>query len=281
MSVVTKGILNTVYPERRPDAHKTDFGHLLIVGGSRRYMGSAPALAALAALAALRGGVDLVTVAVPEIAATAVAAYSPNYITVPLNGQQLTTSNLQQIINLAEKATAFVIGNGLSKEKKSLTLAMRFVAKTKLPGVVDADALDIFEDRKLGRENLVLTPHAGEFERLTGKDVSEVTFEEQKAAVKHLAQELNATVVLKGEVDYITNGQAAAINNTGNAYMTVGGTGDVLAGLIGAFLAQGTEPFIAAQAGAYINGVAGDQAAKIKKQALVATDIIDTIPQVL
>jgi NAD(P)H-hydrate epimerase len=127
----------------------------------------------------------------------------------------------------------------------------------------------------------LITPHLHEFFLLTGKEVKGLSTEKKMRIVKEEAQRLGTTILLKGRTDIISNGKETILNETGGPYLTVGGTGDTLAGIAGSILAQGFEPIVAAQAATFINGKAGEVASKIKKEGVLATDLIEALPQVL
>lgn len=275
--IVGKSILKEVYKKRDVYSHKYDFGHLLVIGGSKMYTGSP----ALAALAAYRSGVDLVTVAAPERPANIIAGFSPDIITYPLKGPYLNKSNLKELLSLAENKSAVLIGNGLERRIETLTAVLNFLKKVDLPCVIDASAIHaVAKDPSVVKKGFVITPHAGEFYALTGVRIDAKDLDENMRIVKEAAAKLNAIILLKGNTDIISNGEDVALNKTGNPYMTKGGTGDTLAGILGSLLAQGVKPFAASCAAAYINGRAGDIVAKEKKQALTATDIVDSIHKV-
>ena len=262
-------LLNQIYKKRPENSHKGDFGKLLVVGGSREYTG-APALVGLAAL---KSGCDLVYVASPKRAADIVASFSPNLITYPLQGEHLDREHFKAIEKI--QANAIVFGNGLGINSQKLCESMW---KTKKPCVVDGDALKFIE-RKLNR-NFVLTPHAGEFGIMTGEKVSE-DLESRKDLLKEYAKGAGCIVLLKGHVDLISDGKEVWENRTGNPYMTKAGTGDVLAGICGAFLARGVGPFEATKAATFISGAAGDLAAKKFGESLLATDILEEIKNII
>ena len=272
--MITKTILKKVYKKRRNWSHKFDFGSLLIIGGSRVYSGSP----GFNALAALRSGCDLVTIAAPQRSANIVASFSPDLITHPLKGDYLTNHHVKYLINLSKKMDAVVIGGGLGRNKQTLKAVDNYLKKTKIPAVVDADAIHAVAHKEL-RNNIVLTPHSREFYVLTGKKPGE-NLKERIRVVKKTANDINAVILLKGHIDIISDGLHTALNNTGNTYMTKGGTGDTLAGICGSLLAQGASQFDAACASAYINGAAGDLAAKTRKQSLLATDVLDKIDKI-
>jgi len=271
--MISEAILGKVYKERKDWSFKYDFGSLLIIGGSKLYHG-APALAGLAAL---RSGVDLVTIAAPERAADLIAGVSPDLITYPLNGDYLSQKHIRQLIKLSEKKTAVLIGNGLGKEKETISAVIKFLRKNKLPVVIDADALTaVSKNEKVIKKNNILTPHFHEFYLLSGKEAAA----DLKRVVKLEAKRLHATILLKAHIDTISNGVKVEQNKTGSIFMTKGGTGDTIAGICASLLAQGNSSFTAACAAAYINGKAGELAAKEKQQGLLATDIIGKIPEV-
>ena len=274
---VEGSILKEVYTERPKWSHKGDFGKLLIIGGSKRYTG-APALAAYSAIAALRAGVDLVTVAAPGRAADIVAGFSPNLITEPFEGDYFTPKHLKRIFKLCKDYDAVSIGSGLGVEKETQEFVKGFIEKMTKPCVVDADAIKALKKKRIGG-NFILTPHAYEFYAISGDKPKQDILGRAKL-VKGFAKKTRAVILLKGAVDIISDGKQTAMNKTGNPYMTTGGTGDVLTGVCGGLLAQGIESFKAACVAAYITGKAGDLAVKEKKP-IIATDVIEKIPEVI
>ncbi|MEM2795412.1 MAG: NAD(P)H-hydrate dehydratase, partial [Thermofilaceae archaeon] len=263
---------------RRPWSKKGDFGRVLIIGGSETYTG-APALTALASL---RMGADLVAVAVPEQAAGPVRAFSPNLIVVPYEGKRLTPKLLNELLKVAEKFDVVAIGPGLGLAEETLEASLRLMTEfssSKLM-VIDADALkalatDIYSV-KGGK--VVLTPHAGELKAITGWSVGE-NVEERVEAAKRLSSMTGCTVLLKGHIDIVSDGERVKLNKTGNPGMTVGGTGDVLTGVTATFLAWTKDPFRAACAAAFVNGLAGDLVAMERGYHILATDLLDALPK--
>jgi len=274
------GDVSLVVKSRPPEAHKGDFGRLLIVGGSEVFSG-APALVALSAL---RAGVDLTYIAAPERTAYAISSIASDLITVKLEGSHLNPRNTAVIKRYLETSTAVVIGPGLGlhKETKDAVVGLvEMIEKEKIPLLLDADGLKAFAESKLRiRSPLVLTPHAGEYRLLTNKKLP-MDFETRVEDVRKTARKLKAVILLKGHVDVISDGERVKLNFAGNPGMTVGGTGDVLSGVVGAFLAQGADPFEAAVAGAFINGAAGDFVQGEKGYHMVPTDLIEWIPRVM
>lgn len=279
-SLAGPGDVILVKKERPREAHKGDFGKLLIVGGSEEFSG-APALAAMAAL---RTGVDLAYVAAPEKTAYAISAMSPNLITVKLEGEQLNPDNLSKIEQHIEKCDAVIVGPGLgtsSETEKAVKKLIKMVDSLKRPMLLDADGLKAYAKAKHPlRTSTVLTPHAGEYQILTGK-IPPKELNKKALEVQRTAARLNAVILLKGNVDVISDGKHVKLNYTGNPGMTVGGTGDVLSGVVGAFLAQRVDPFEAAVAGAFVNGAAGDFSVDKLGYHIVPTDLLEFIPKVL
>jgi hydroxyethylthiazole kinase-like uncharacterized protein yjeF len=273
------GNVTLVTRERASTAHKGDFGRLLAVGGSEVFSG-APTLVSLAAL---RSGVDIVYTAVPESAAHFVSI-SPDLIIIKLKGNHIKSENLAEFKSYLEFVDAVVLGPGLGLHldtKLFVQEAVKAVERAGKPLLLDADGLKAFADyKKPLKTPLVLTPHAGEFTILTGQKLPD-DLGGRIAEVKKAAATLNAVVLLKGKVDIISDGARVKLNFTGNPGMTVGGTGDVLSGVVGGLLAQGVDAFEAAVAGAFVNGAAGDFVASEIGNHMVASDLLDWIPLVL
>lgn len=258
------------YPIPKANSHKGQNGHLLIIGGGP-YTG-APALSAFAAHST---GVDLVTIATPESSASVIASYSPNFIVRPLPGTFLEPQHQAQIAELIEAADTVLIGPGLGREPETIEAVRKLIACIDKPLVIDADGLFAMSGQETFNVPVVLTPHSREFGRLGGSQ------ELDEASVYNLAGKLNATVILKGPVDIISDGQHIKKNNAGNPGMTVGGTGDVLAGIVGCFLAKGVKPFEAARMGAFLSGSSGDHAFQRVGWSMTATDVVACIPAIL
>jgi hydroxyethylthiazole kinase-like uncharacterized protein yjeF len=265
---------------RLPEAHKGTFGKLLVVGGSTVFSG-APALVAMAAL---RVGVDIVFVAAPEKTAYAISSMSPSLITIKLKGKHLSSANMPALKKQAESATAVVVGPGLGLHSETRAATMELVELLEeigTPLLLDADGLKAFSEfkRKM-KMPLVLTPHAREYEIMTEKKLPN-DFEERAEEVQGAARKLGATILLKGPTDIISDGERLKFNFSGNPGMTVGGTGDVLSGVVGGLLAMEVDTFRAAVAGAFINGAAGDFVRTEKGYHMTPTDILDWIPHVM
>ncbi len=274
------GDVSAIVKSRPAEAHKGDFGRLLVVGGSEVFSG-APALVALSAL---RAGVDLAYIAAPYKTAQAISSMSPNLITIKLEGAHLNPRNTAVIKRYLKTSDAVVVGPGLGLHKETRTTLKeiaQLVDEAKIPLLLDADGLKAFADfKKKLRVPLVLTPHAGEYQILMGKTPSK-ELAKKAIEVQRAARKLGAVIVLKGQVDVICDGERVKFNFAGNPGMTVGGTGDTLSGIVGALLAQGVDPFRAGVAGAFINGAAGDFVVSEKGCHMVPTDILEWIPRVM
>lgn len=276
MEIVKQNILKQIYKPRPDWSHKGDFGHLLVIGGSKKYSGSP----AFNAFAAYRSGVDLVTVAAPKRAADIIASFSPDLITHPLDGDYFEEGHLKEVLELAKDAKAVAIGGGLERNKSTMSAVRKFIKKINIPCVIDADAIHALNKKVVIKRNFVITPHSNEFFILTGIR-PEQEIERRADIVKNVATQVGCVMVLKGHTDVISDGMRTSVNNTGNPYMTVGGTGDTLTGICGALLARGITPFEAACAACFINGMAGSLAAKKYGEGLMASDLIDEIPNVI
>ena len=265
--------------KRAPDAHKGDFGRLLVIGGSETYSG-APALTAMGAYAA---GVDIVYVVAPETAAPIVAGFSPSLITLKLKGSRLTSRNMDKLEEFYERVDAVAIGPGLGVHDETAGAVRTIIGdieERRLPVLLDADALKSYPQREKISTEAMFTPHEKEFEILTGKTPGR-RLGERGETVRKEAAKLGATILLKGSVDLVSDGDRTRYNWTGNPGMTVGGTGDVLSGVAAGFMAMGSKPFQAAVAGAFVNGAAGDAAFLEKGYHLEPMDLIRGIPKVI
>lgn len=259
---------------RDPESHKGDAGQMLVIGGGP-YAG-APALSAMATL---RAGADLAFVACPTSVAGTVASFSPNLIAQPLDGDRLEPGHVDRLTARAEDADVVVLGPGLGDAEPTLEAVRTFLGGYEGRCVIDADALGEVPDVETDA-SLICTPHAGEFAAMGGTRADD--WRERMDTVTALADELDVTVLHKGRYDVAGDGDDVRVNRTGNAGMTVGGTGDVLAGVSAAMFANEDRPALdAAAIAAYVTGAAGDRQASDQGYGLVATDLLDAIPAVL
>ena len=258
---------------RRRASHKGDHGHVLVVGGGP-YTG-APALAALAAL---RAGADLATVAVPEVAADAVRAAAPDLIVRGLPGDRLEPDHVEAVLALADERDAVVLGPGLGDAAPTREAVAGVLEGYDGLAVVDADALAVVPGSTTAA-TLVCTPHQGELRELGGPAADD--WRERAEAVEAFAAELGHVLLVKGAYDVVSDGERTRVNRTGNPGMTVGGTGDVLAGATGALCCR-LEPLDAAAVAAFANGTAGDRVAdRLGEDGLLASDLLDELPGAL
>lgn len=275
--------LPTPLSRTKSNVHKNTFGHVLILAGSRQMLGAA----ALTALSALRSGAGLVSVGVPKSLNIALQKkLVPEIMTLPLtetNQQTLSSMALKQILTLLPKYAAMAIGPGLSTQPSTARLIRNLVAQADIPMVIDADAFAALSKhtaliRKTSASR-ILTPHPLELAQLIEMD-KDTLLKQHRTLTMTLAKKWQCTLLLKGHQTLVASNEGGMYTNkTGNAGMATAGSGDVLTGMITAFLGQGMEDFKAAKYGAYYHGLAGDLAAADKtKVAMIASDIIEHIP---
>ena len=272
---------------RHSSSHKGNNGRLLVIGGSKDYSG-APAIAGMAAIGA---GADLVYVASPQNAAEAIKSTSPDLIVKSLEGDKLSLKHSDEILSLVDNVDSVLIGPGAGIDEDTSKLFNVLVAKIKKPIVLDADALKQVELSLIkNREDIILTPHIFEFKSFfkvgddLKLDIGSYDFnkvDENITKFQQITRNIKATVVIKGEYDLILSGNRFKINKSGNAGMTVGGTGDALAGIATSLLSQGLSSFDSASLATFINGLAGDEVYNIKGNGFSATDLVSYIGSVI
>lgn len=287
MEILKKSHVKKMLPVRHPDSHKGENGRIVIIGGSLEFFG-APILAGLGAL---YSGADLVTLVVPECNFEVSRTFYPDFIVRKYGGNHLNLRALDVIHPLLDIADSLIIGPGLTQNEEIFHALSKILDRAKQPVVLDADALPaILMTKPKEARPLVITPHVAEFNELIDENFSYDLPEDEKIGLlKKYAEKWNVTFLLKGPRDYIfpspreKNSLASlgAVNQTGNAGMTVGGTGDVLAGMVGSEIAQGASPFEACCIAAYVNGAAGDVLEKNKGFAFSATDIALELPYII
>lgn len=277
--VITHDDIHKLLPKRRLESHKGDYGKLLLLCGSKGYTG-APALASMGAL---RSGAGLVYLAVPECIYLIEAVKLMEPVVIPLNSSDSTFSSeaASQSSTLLIGKDAVLIGPGIGCSDGSLAVLKTVISQFEGPVVIDADGINLLHQHKdLLRERAaptILTPHMGEFQRLGGND----RLPRCEAAVE-LAQDLGATVLLKGHETVVTDGESFYINSTGNPGMAVGGSGDILSGIITALLGQGLPAMLAASCGAWLHGAAGDIcASELGEYGMLPTDMLAVLPRLL
>jgi len=281
--------LPTLLLRRKPNAHKGDFGHIFILAGSGRFSGAA----VLCSEAAMRSGAGLVTLGIPKSLAGAIIKIKPKEImTFPLpetSDGTLSLSGYKKIKDFVKNTDVLVVGPGLAQNKSTQGLVRKAISKIGKLMVIDADGLnalvghlEMLHAARCTLHAKILTPHPGEMARLMGISIKKVQ-ENREDITKKFAKDYKVTVVLKGyntvAADYHGN---LYINKTGNPGMATAGSGDVLTGMIAAFLGQGLNQFEASKYAVYLHGLAGDLAAKEKTQiGMIASDIIDKIPEAI
>lgn len=277
--------ISALFPPRRDDAHKGDFGRALVVAGSYEM----PGAAVLSSSAAVECGAGLVRLAFPECAYAAVTAACPEKILLPLCTNRfgrISAQNEKKLLNALSSSTALLIGCGLGVDYDTKQLVRTLLQQTEIPVVLDADGINAMADSidMLREVNapLILTPHPGEAARLLGISAAEVQ-NDRLGACAALCEKTGAIVVLKGAGTVISaDGQQFSVNLTGNSGMATAGSGDVLAGMILGFLCVGLPPLEAAVAAAHIHGLAGDTVAEAtSKCAVTPTKMLGALPKLL
>ncbi len=258
--------------DRRSGSHKGDSGRILIIGGGP-YTG-APALSALAAL---RAGADIVHVAAPRSASKTIASFSPDLIVTELSGNHLCEDDVPILREMIPSFDVIALGMGLGRDPETES-AIREIIPLSRRAVIDADGLYAL-DLQNTHDLMIITPHAGEFERITGEKVPK-SLDERIEMLTELTRRISATILLKSEIDLIAKDGVVRMNTSGNSGMTVGGTGDVLAGITAALLAK-NPPLLSACAAAFINGDAGDRCQRRYGNGFTATDLIREIPDAM
>jgi len=285
VELVTPEMVSARLPVRKPDGHKGDFGKLFVLAGSTGLTGAA----AMAAKSALRSGCGLVKVGCPRTVLPIIASLAMEATSWPLpdvaKKGALALRGLGEVRKLAQEHDAVIIGPGLGQHHETQELVRRFLSTLDKPAIVDADGLnalvghsDLIEKRRVPS---TLTPHPGEFKRLTGETVPlESEIHERIKVAIDAACSLKCVMVLKGSPTLVADPSGACyMNPTGNNGMATGGSGDVLSGAIGSFLAQGMSAIEASICGVYIHGLAGDFAAlDLSERGMIAGDMIDYLP---
>jgi hydroxyethylthiazole kinase-like uncharacterized protein yjeF len=275
-------------PSRAADANKGDCGKVVIVGGSRG-MAGAPCLAARAAY---RGGAGLVRLVVPASIWDVAAVKLDECLVEGLGKEKSVAFELsvfKQLAQICAWGDVITMGPGMSQAPQTVKLIQRVVAEVDKTLVLDADALNAFKDggtkklaaaqKKFSKRTVILTPHPGEMARLLSILPRDVQADRANAALE-VAQATGAIVVLKGAGTLVCDGKRLYENTTGNPGMATGGTGDVLAGLLGALAGQGLSGFDAAVLAVYLHGLAGDIAAKRTGEwSLIAGDLVNALPE--
>ena len=269
----------SILPDRDPEAHKGSFGKILLLCGSRGYTGAAY----LSAMGALRSGAGLVYLGVPEsiYAIEAVKLNEPVVFPLPDEGGKMSKKAIPEILERLGKMDAVLMGCGMGMSAGTMAVLETVLKNAKCPVVLDADGINLVSAHKdllRGRTApTVLTPHDGEYLRLAGS-----LGKDRMTAAGDLARELGCVVVLKGHRTWITDGTSFCRNTTGNPGMAVGGSGDMLAGMIVSLLGQGMGPLEAAECAVWLHGAAGDLCQKeLGQYGMLPSDMLEALPRLM
>ncbi len=278
IQVIKASEVRSAYPKRAADSHKGMNGRILIVGGSIDYYG-APLLCGYGAL---HGGADLAYIFVPECNFEVSRTHYPDFIVRKFAGDYLDMKAVTPIIEFAKKCDVLLMGPGIGDREESSEAMKSIIENSPVPMLLDASAIQVLQKIKNFplKHKVVITPHHNEFEHLTGKDVKVSGSPSGKVVLaRTVATDLKINILLKGPQSIVASEDGkTAMNTTGNAGMTVGGSGDVLSGYIAALMAQGANPYDACRIGAYVYGKAGDSLFKQKGYGFTASDLAFELP---
>lgn len=277
--VLSHGDILEKMPERAVSSHKGNYGRILLLCGSRGYTGAA----ALSAMGALRAGAGLVYLGVPECIYAIEAMKLSEPIVIPLPGRNgvLSRKSVRKIDQLLPQMDAVLIGPGLGCTTDTLSVTKHILSVFSGPVVLDADGINLISSHKnVLRDRTsptILTPHEGEFSRLGGDQNLP-----RQEGTEYLARDLGAIIVRKGHNTVITDGEFTYINPTGNPGMAVGGSGDVLAGMVVSLIGQKIKPLDAAACATWLHGAAGDICAKeIGQYGMLPSDLLQVLPRLM
>ena len=275
---LTKDIVEKFIPSRKTDSRKGDNGKVLVIGGSYIYHG-APALSSLAAL---RSGCDLVYTCVPKINTFSTRSLSPDLIIIPMADSKLTRGTTNKLLGqIPVDIDSATIGMGLAiQDVEAIKLLVRSLLDRNVRISLDASCLVKEILPIIEGQNVVVTPHSGEFKRIFGDQI-ENEINSKIVLCEKYAKKYSISILLKGQDDIITNGDITYTNPTLTPCMTVGGTGDVLSGLTAGFLSRNKNMIESAAAATFVNGVAGEILQKEFGNHILASDLISTLPKVL
>lgn len=258
-------------PPVKADSHKGQNGSVMIVGSNSDYVGAV----VFAANSALKSGIDLVYIIAPESSADIIKGYNPEFIVKKVKGNLLSMDNYDDIIELSQKVDSILIGSGAGLDEKTGQLYNRLLKDSDKTIVIDADALKLVDKDNCVHARTIVTPHAAEFESFFSTRLPD-NFDERIDLIRKLSDKYNTTVVLKGQIDVITEGDEYRLNDTGNAGMTVGGTGDILAGMITAYSTR-MDLFEASCISTFILGRVADKLLDKMGYDYTASDILDNL----
>lgn len=277
-SIITKSLAKELLPDRKRDSHKKTFGTLLVIAGSHQYLG-APTLTCLGAL---RSGCGYVRLLSCEKAGRLAVGKEPGLVFSAVKGDKISIEDVELALKLAEEADAIVLGPGLTCEKSVCDFVCDFLKSVEKPLLIDADGLNCISNDpsvlKSTRAPVIVTPHPGEFSRLTKYPVDRVKYDYQ--LVEQFASQYGVVVVLKGATTIVSDGKTTYYNLTGNTSLAKAGSGDVLSGVIGGFLAQGLTPLSACLLGVYVHGIASEKYGS-KEGTMLVSELVDLIPHAI
>ncbi len=275
---LTKELIEKFIPSRENNSRKGDNGKVLIVGGSYIYHG-APALSSLAAL---RSGSDLVYTCVPKINAFSTRSISPDLIVIPMADSKLTRGTVNKLLGqVPVDIDSVAIGMGLAiQDIEAIKLLVKSLLDRNVRVSLDASSLIKEILPIIEGQNVVVTPHSGEFKRIFGETI-ETEINSRINTCEKFAKKHSLTILLKGQNDIITNGDSTYTNSTSTPCMTAGGTGDVLSGLTAGFLSRNKNVIESASAATFVNGAAGEILQKEFGNHILASDLISVLPKVL
>lgn len=270
MNEITKEQVKSLIPIRKADGHKGDFGRVLVFAGSKRYTGASY----LCTQGAVKSGSGLVTLATDKDIV--------DIMQIKLNEAMIIDNDSKEVKSLIEGADSIAIGPGMGKNQDTFKAVSYLIGNSKCPLVIDADGITVLEDNLdilKGKNNIILTPHIGEFSKII--KVSENVIIKNKVEIaRKFSEEFGVTLVLKGYKTIVANKEEIYINTTGSSKMASGGMGDVLTGIIASFIGQGLSPLEASIASAYIHGYAADDLGK-DLYTVTATEILEGLGKVI
>lgn len=277
---IDKNLAKYLLPKRSDNSHKGSFGKILLIGGSKSY----PGAIMLSSKSAVKSGAGLVYSAFPESLSRTISSYIPDTIKIPLKETEegsIDLSNFKKIIDVSNDMDAVLIGPGISDNKVTLNFVEMIVGEIDKPIILDADGLRILYNNSISikTDKLLITPHPGEAARVLGINADEINTKRLNFA-RLLSDKFKCTVLLKGYKSIITNGNETYINLSGNSALARGGSGDILSGIITAFMGNGMDILNAASLGSYLHGLTGEIASEnLSKYSISMDELIAIIPE--
>ncbi|RKX69345.1 NAD(P)H-hydrate dehydratase, partial [candidate division TA06 bacterium] len=277
---IDKNLAKYLLPKRNDSSHKGSFGKILLIGGSKSY----PGAIMLSSKSAVKSGAGLVYSAFPESLSRTISSYIPDTIKIPLKETEegsIDLSNFKKIIDISKDMDAVLIGPGISDNKVTLNFVEMIIGEIDKPIILDADGLRILCNNSISikTDKLLITPHPGEAARILGINTNEINTRRLDFS-RLLSDKFKCTVLLKGYKSIITNSNETYINLSGNSALARGGSGDILSGIITAFIGNGMDILNAAALGSYLHGLAGEIASEnLSKYSISMDELIAIIPE--